>query len=514
MARTTLVLVLATLAAAGCSQAPIERSGEGAQASTGLLALTVNISTSTGNYLVADQGGGAALMAYSTWAKGWETFTLQDLTQTTLTDGDVVTLQGGQGQWASADNGGGGAITVTAPWQRGWEEFTIHKLGGGAATIGDGDTFALETSVGGQFVSADNGGGSDVTATAPWERGWETFTLHVVGGGGTAGGSGGGAGGGSGSGGSGGGSTGSLHDELLAYLQGISGHQTMAGEHQDESDRGDFIQAMDDVTGHYPALWGGDFLFEQDQIDNRPNVIAHMQQGYRGGAVISLMYHACPPTGPESCDWGPSSGGVLSSLSDAQWSDLVTDGGMLNAVWKSRLDAIAPYFQQLKDAGMPALFRPHHEMNQGVFWWAGRKGNGGTAALYRVTHDYLVKDKGLDNIVWVWSVQDIWDDATSSWNFEAYDPGDAYWDVMSLDFYDGAGFTQGKYDAMLAVAGNKPIAIGECPFLPAPGDLASQPRWVYFMGWAELVQQNMSNAAIAATYAAPSVLTQDRMPGW
>jgi hypothetical protein len=79
----------------------------------------VPISTYTGNYLVADQRGGADLMAYSTWARGWETFQLQDLTQSTLTDGDVVTLQGGQGQWASAVNGGGGVITVTAPWQRG-----------------------------------------------------------------------------------------------------------------------------------------------------------------------------------------------------------------------------------------------------------------------------------------------------------------------------------------------------------------------------------------------------------
>jgi mannan endo-1,4-beta-mannosidase len=153
-------------------------------------------------------------------------------------------------------------------------------------------------------------------------------------------------------------------------------------------------------------------------------------------------------------------------------------------------------------------------MNQGVFWWGGRPGPGGTARLFQITHDYLVQTKGLDNIVWVWSVQDIWDSATNSWNFDAYNPGDAYWDVMSLDFYDGAGFTQDKYDAMLAVAGSKPIAIGECPFLPSPGDLASQPRWVYFMGWAELVQQNMSNGSIAATYTAPNVLTQDLMPGW
>jgi mannan endo-1,4-beta-mannosidase len=285
----------------------------------------------------------------------------------------------------------------------------------------------------------------------------------------------------------------------------------MSGEHNREASQGNFIQTMHDVTGHFPALWGGDFLYETDEIQNRPNVIQFLMQGWTGGAVISLMYHACPPTQGEACDW---TGGVLSSLTDAQWSDLITDGGALNQVWKSRLDAIVPYFQQLKDAGMAALFRPQHEMNQGQFWWGGRPGPSGTTRLFQITHDYLVNTKGLDNIVWVWSVQDIWNSQDNSWDFDQYNPGDPYWDVMSLDFYDGNGYTTDKYNAMLAVAGNKPIAIGECQTLPTPGELTAQPRWVYFMGWSELVQQNNSNAAITATYTAASVLTQDGMPGW
>jgi mannan endo-1,4-beta-mannosidase len=303
----------------------------------------------------------------------------------------------------------------------------------------------------------------------------------------------------------------SPRDRLIGFLQSISGTKTLSGEHNREASQGDFIQAMHDVTGHYPALWGGDFLYESDAIQNRPNVISYLMNGWKGGAVISLMYHACPPNQGEACGW---KGGVQSSLSDAEWTDLVTDGGMLNQVWKSRLDAIVPYLQQLKAAGMAALFRPHHEMNQGVFWWGGRPGPNGTAKLFQVTHDYLVDTKGIDNLVWVWSVQDIWDNGTNSWNFGAYDPGAAYWDVMSLDFYDGQGYTADKYAAMLAVAGSKPIAIGECQMLPTADELTAQPRWVYFMGWAELVQQNNSNTAITAVYTAPNVLTQDTMPGW
>jgi hypothetical protein len=34
------------------------------------------------------------------------------------------------------------------------------------------------------------------------------------------------------------------------------------------------------------------------------------------------------------------------------------------------------------------------------------------------------------------------------------------------------------------------------------------------MGWAELVQQNNSDAAITSLYTSPRALTQDTMPGW
>lgn len=280
----------------------------------------------------------------------------------------------------------------------------------------------------------------------------------------------------------------------------------MAGHHNREAEIGDFIAQMTQITGRSPAFWSGDFLYQSSSIRNRQNVINNLINGWRGGAIINLLYHACPPTSGEACEWEGTGTSIKSKLTDSQWEDLITDGGSLNRVWKSRLDAIAPYFQQLKNAGISTLFRPHHEMNQGVFWWS-KAGSRGSAALFRITRDYLTKVKGLDNIVWVWSVQDI---PNTNWN--DYNPGDAYWDVMSLDFYNGDGYTYEKYNAMLAIAGNKPIAIGECDQLPTASQLASQPRWVFFMGWAELVKEKNNNAAIISVYSAPNVLTRDELP--
>jgi len=132
----SLILALA----AGCSGVADASDDDVAGETAALTAttLTVNLQSYAGNYLVADKGGGAALRAYSTWAKAWETFTLTDLDGGALVSGDVVTLRGTGGQWVSADKGGGGALTVTAPWQKAWERFRIIKVGG-SGKIGDGD---------------------------------------------------------------------------------------------------------------------------------------------------------------------------------------------------------------------------------------------------------------------------------------------------------------------------------------------------------------------------------------
>ncbi len=142
--------------------------------------LTVNLQTWSGHYLVADQGGGGELRAYSTLPKEWETFTLTDVNGGSLVSGDVVTLKAISGQFASAINGGGGDIRVTATVPQAWEQFSIVKLNG-SGNIVSGDTIALKTTVTGQFISAINAGGEDVVASAPTAREWETLKLSISG---------------------------------------------------------------------------------------------------------------------------------------------------------------------------------------------------------------------------------------------------------------------------------------------------------------------------------------------
>ena len=295
--------------------------------------------------------------------------------------------------------------------------------------------------------------------------------------------------------------------KTLKYLYAISGKYTVAGQHNKEPNAvpDKWTNEIYRITNKYPGLWSGDFLFQAENIENRRTMINEAIQQWKNGAIINLMWHACNPAFDEPCGW--DSVGVMSHLTDEQWQELITEGTPLNNSWKRRMDSVAVYIRELEKEKVEVLFRPLHEMNQGAFWWGGRRGPLGTAALYRITHDYFTRAKGLTNIIWVWDMQDL------SRDFADYNPGDGYWDVFCFDVYD-KGYDPSWYNDILKIAGNKPMAIGECAKLPSPEVLNSQPRWTFFMVWAELVIESNTREEILNVYKDPRVLTRDELPGW
>jgi len=297
--------------------------------------------------------------------------------------------------------------------------------------------------------------------------------------------------------------------QLLNYLNGISGNHTLVGiENKDAGKPTSDTDRITAITGRVSSFWGNDFGFGSYAVNNRSTMIAEAKRQYNKGAVVSLMYHACAPTRDEYCSWDDVGGSHPDKLTDAQFTQLTTPGTSLYNAWTSRLDTLAGYLQDLKNSGVVVLFRPLHEMNQCVFWWSCHKGANGSAKLYQITHDYLANTKGLDNIVWVWNVQDF---SNLSTEVDAYNPGSAYFDIASLDVYN-TGYTQNNYNTMLRVSGGKPIAIAECQFMPTASLLASQNKWIYAMLWPDFIGENQSS--IASLYGASNVLTLDEMPGW
>lgn len=291
---------------------------------------------------------------------------------------------------------------------------------------------------------------------------------------------------------------------VVQYLQSITGTSIVSGQHNKEpaSSPGQYTQQVKDITGQYPGLWGGDLFFTASDAANRQRVVDQAKTEWANGSLVTLAWHACPPTGPTTCAF---EGGVKSRITDAQFQQIVTGGTALNTTWRQRMAEVVPYLRQLKDAGVPVLFRPFHEMNETWSWWGGRPGTNGGAKIYQQMRDYF-DSQGLTNLIWVWNVQD---NPAGGWS--NYYPGADYVDVVSLDVWYKNHPSSGDYQQMQSIAGSKPIAIAEMGKVPDASLLQSQTRWSYFMIWSEQLRGSNSNAEIQSAYFHPRVLNQGEL---
>jgi hypothetical protein len=201
-----------------------------------------------------------------------------------------------------------------------------------------------------------------------------------------------------------------------------------------------------------------------------------------------------PPTADEPVTFQPPPGNSLDSLAsvqgqllDRQFKDVLTPGTKLYKHWCAQVDSIAFYLKQLEDKHIPILWRPYHEMNGEWFWWGGRHGKYGTAALYRQLFDRFVNYHKLRNLVWEWSVDRP---AKPEREFSHYYPGEKYFDIVVLDVY-GSDFNQSYYDSLVVLSKGKPLALAEVGNPPSAQVLDQQPKWTYYATWAGMVRNTL-----------------------
>jgi mannan endo-1,4-beta-mannosidase len=295
---------------------------------------------------------------------------------------------------------------------------------------------------------------------------------------------------------------------LLNKLDEISGRYTLTGQHNFPFDLSRWSDRDYDLTGKFPAIFGQDFGFagdaDKDSTEGRPSMIEEVEREYRNGAVIALTWHAVRPTDDEPITFRDS---VQGHLTDFEWRELLTPGTDLYNRWAAQVDVIAGYLCQLQEDGVPVLFRPYHEMNGNWFWWGGRPGENGSAALYRQLYDRFVHLHHLNNLIWVWNVNSPSENAGA---IDSYFPGTQYVDVVTMDIY--GEFKQSYYDSTVALAGDKPIALAEVAAMPTLSVLASQPRWAYFMMWSGLAETANTPEQLQTMFHAPNLLNRGDPP--
>jgi len=128
-----------------------------------------------GNHAGAIGNGGGAVVATATVVADWERFALIDVNDGVLESGDRVFIQAGNGQYLQADNGGGSSLNAAGIQPLEWETFQIFKQTGPGAIV-NGDVVGLK-STGGAWVSAQNGGGGPVFAYGGALGSWEQLKI-------------------------------------------------------------------------------------------------------------------------------------------------------------------------------------------------------------------------------------------------------------------------------------------------------------------------------------------------
>jgi mannan endo-1,4-beta-mannosidase len=307
---------------------------------------------------------------------------------------------------------------------------------------------------------------------------------------------------------------------LLKFFYSIAGEYLLTGQHNFPNIKDRNTQFAADLTGKTPVVFSTDWGFAQDgNTDSylaRQDIVNEAIRQHKLGSIITICWHAVPPTADEPVTFQPVPGAdsaklhsVQGKLLDGQFRDVLTPGTALYRHWAQQVDSIAVYLKKLQDAHVPVIWRPYHEMNGDWFWWGGRVGAYSTVRLYRQLFDRLVNVHHLNNLIWMWNVDRP---STPIRKFSNFYVGNDVFDIASLDVY-GSDFKQAYYDSLLALAKGKPVTFGEVGNPPSPAIIRLQPKWSYYVIWAGMAR-NTSRKEYEALMSDSHVLFLEDSAYW
>ena len=333
--------------------------------------------------------------------------------------------------------------------------------------------------------------------------------------------------------------------KLYNFLVNNFGKKTISGimtGSMDSYTAGEAFTTHEDVqdiytrSGKYPALVGVDFLFA-----NGPNASESWYKGYTQKA-ISLAKDLWSKGGIPAFTWhwkdpADSVDAFYANQNSAGYEDEAktkpkpyttfnfteafmtgtTTWDTLSAAYKgiiADIDDIAEYFLALQQEKVAAIFRPLHEAGGDWFWWSTHTGKQ-FAALYRLVYERMVFTKGVKNLVWVFN--------PSSTSLLDWNPGESYYDVLSIDIYnnnDNHSSNSAAFDDFKTKWGlSKVLALSENGPIPDVNNMhADEAVWSWWMpwysSWSGKWPGQSANSVWKSNMEDERIITIDDMPGW
>lgn len=218
--------------------------------------------------------------------------------------------------------------------------------------------------------------------------------------------------------------------------------------------------------GVKPALLGVEYYDYGDverRLMDREVARNKMIEHCTAGGVVSLHDHMYNFSGVKRRDYSPKENLGLRDRNFLPLKELLPVGALAND-YRAYLKRLAAFIRGIRSNGVPCpvLFRPFHEMNGRWFWWGGEENAEKLVQVWRHTHNVLVREEKLNNIIWVWSPS-VQRQNTDP-KYDKYWPGREYVDIVGLDGYDdevggsfGTAFFRNSYQAMMAIASREQL---------------------------------------------------------
>jgi len=280
-------------------------------------------------------------------------------------------------------------------------------------------------------------------------------------------------------------------------------------------------------SGKYPALVGVDFLFATGpnasgswQTEYTEKGLSLAKDLWNRGGIPAFTWHWKDPLDKKDAFYIQSAAGS-NEYTDFDYSTAFKSG---TTEWDTNseaykgiiadIDHIADYFLELQTAGVAAIFRPLHEAGGQWFWWSINSG-AQFAALYRLVYDRMVNVKGVKNLVWVFNPE--------SGTVYDWDPGSQYYDIISIDIYNGDNdysSNSGAFERFkTATNAKKMVALTENGPLPDVNNMHNDEAvwswWMVWYGsWNGKWPGQTSNEVWKNNMEDNRIITFEDMPGW
>src|SRR6478609_3751107 len=234
---------------------------------------------------------------------------------------------------------------------------------------------------------------------------------------------------------------------LLCYLHDIYGEKVLSGQqdcHWSASSDVEYVAAR--TGGKYPAIVGGDFLYE--------NAVAQATQSWNAGGLSMIRYHMGRPLDADSYE------SSLAAMSVAELTDTLTPGTARHSSLLSKFDHAASELALLQNAGVVVLWAPFHEVQPGGWFWWSRGSGEQLKALWDLMFENFVA-RGLNNLIWLFPFSQNPD--------SAYLPSPTLFDIAGVDTYDAGQPFATLYDKAVGVIGTDvPIPLHETGTIVSP----------------------------------------------